>query len=57
VVDVCEDLFFLRRPTEGYKTLEIPFYVSAAENSFAGERSFKSGLHLSDKFEEQLYFE
>jgi len=27
--------------------------VSAAENSYAGERSYKTGLPLSDKFEEQ----
>jgi len=27
--------------------------VSAAENSYAAERSYKTGLPLSDKFEEQ----
>jgi len=43
----------LRRLTEGYKTLENPFYMSAAENSYAGERSYKTSLPLSHKFEEQ----
>jgi len=35
------------------ETLENPFYVSAAENSYASERSYKTGFPLSHKFEEQ----
>jgi len=32
-------------------------YVSTAENSYAGEKSYKTGLPLSYKFEEQnVYF-
>jgi len=38
---------------EGYKTLENPFYVSAAENSYAGEKSNKTGISLSHKFEQR----
>jgi len=38
---------------EGYKTLENPFYVSAAENSYAGERCYKTVFPLSLNFEEQ----
>jgi len=37
----------LRRLVEGEKTLEDPFYVSAAENSYAGERSYKTVLPLN----------
>jgi len=32
--------------------LKTSFYVSAAENSYAGERSYKTGLPLSHKLEE-----
>jgi len=31
-------------------------YVSAAENSYAGERSYETGLRLSEKFVEQNYY-
>jgi len=33
----------------GREHFENPFYVSAAENSYAGEKSYKTGLPLSDK--------
>jgi len=43
----------LRRLTEGLKTHNKTFYVSAAENSYAGKRSYKTGLPLRYKFKEQ----
>jgi len=33
----------------GVENPENPFYVSAAENSYVGERSYKTGLPLSHK--------
>jgi len=47
----CSDgtlCYRLGRLAEGYKPF-IPFDVSAAENSYAGERSYKTGLPLSHK--------
>jgi len=34
----------LRRLAQGYKTLENPSYVRTAENSYAGEGRYKTGL-------------